>query len=172
MPEAAGRGKMVERPEETVGRLLSAGGFSLAVAESCTGGLIAHTVTNVPGSSAYFDRGLVAYSNEAKTALLGVPAELIQRAGAVSAEVARAMAEAARARSGTTLAVASTGIAGPGGGTAGKPVGLVYVALASEGGETIVEEHRFTGDRMQVKEATCRAALEMLKSYLEREAGP
>lgn len=158
---------MADRPEETVGRLLSGRGWSLAVAESCTGGLIAHTVTNVPGSSTYFDRGFVTYSNEAKTALLGVPAGLLEQAGAVSDEVARAMAEGARSRAGTAVALAVTGIAGPTGGTPEKPVGLVYVALACQGGETLSEEHRFSGDRLSVKEATCRAALELLRRYLE-----
>lgn len=158
---------MVERLEEAVGRLLSGRGWTLAVAESCTGGLIAHIVTNVPGASAYFDRGFVVYADEAKTALLGVPAELIARGGAVSAEVARAMAEGARDRAGTTVAVAATGIAGPTGGTPDKPVGLVYLALAGGSGETLTEEHRFSGDRLRVKEATCQATLELLRRYLE-----
>lgn len=160
---------MTERLEVTVGRLLRAEGLSLAVAESCTGGLIAHVVTNVPGSSDYFDRGFVVYSNEAKTDVLGVSRELIQRAGAVSAEVARAMAEGALKRAATTVALASTGIAGPSGGTPEKPVGLVYLALARKGGETVCEEHRFSGDRLRVKDETCRAALELLRRCVERE---
>lgn len=161
----------LERLEEAVGRLLRARGWTLAVAESCTGGLIAHTVTNVPGSSDYFDRGFVVYSNQAKAALLGVPGELIQSAGAVSAEVARAMAEGARQQAGTTVALSSTGIAGPAGGTPEKPVGLVYIALAHEGGEVLCEEHRFLGDRLNIKEQTCRAALDLLRRRLEEEKG-
>lgn len=162
---------MAERLEETVGRLLEERGWSLVVAESCTGGLIAHTVTNSPGSSAYFERGIVAYSNEAKRELLGVPAALIEREGAVSADVARAMAEGARGLAGADVAVSATGIAGPTGGTPDKPVGLVYVALSGPGGDTRCEEHRFEADRLGVKEATCRAALEMLRRYLEDERG-
>lgn len=158
-----------ERLEEAVGRLLRVKRWRLAVAESCTGGLIAHTVTNVPGSSDYFDRGFVVYSNEAKTALLGVPAELLEQAGAVSADAARSMAEGALLASGAEVAVASTGIAGPGGGTQEKPVGLVYIALARRGAETLSEEHRFSGDRLNIKEATCRAALELLRRALAGE---
>ena len=160
-----------ERLEEAVGRLLREKRWRLAVAESCTGGLIAHTVTNVPGSSDYFDRGFVVYSDAAKTALLGVPAELLEQAGAVSADAARSMAEGALLASGAEVAVASTGIAGPGGGTQEKPVGLVYIALARRGAETLSEEHRFSGDRLNIKEATCRAALELLRRALAGEEG-
>lgn len=161
-----------ERLEEAVGRLLRERGWRLAVAESCTGGLIAHTVTNVPGSSDYFDRGFVVYSNEAKTVLLGVPTELLEREGAVSAHAARSMAEGARLKAASDVAVASTGIAGPAGGTPEKPVGLVYIALARRGAETLSEEHRFSGDRLSIKEATCRAALELLRRALAGKEGP
>jgi nicotinamide-nucleotide amidase len=161
----------VERLEEAVGRLLRAQGWTLAVAESCTGGLLAHTLTNVPGSSEYFDRCFVVYSNQAKTDLLGVPEELLQHAGAVSADVARAMAEGARLQAGTAVALASTGIAGPNGGTPEKPVGLVYVALAHAGGETLCEKHHFSGDRADIKEQTCWAALDLLRRFLVKEKG-
>jgi PncC family amidohydrolase len=160
---------LAERLEETIGRLLRARGWALAIAESCTGGLIAHRVTNVPGSSDYFDRGYVVYSNEAKTDLLGVPLGLIQQAGAVSADVARAMAEGALLRGANTVALASTGIAGPAGGTDDKPVGLVYVALARRDDKTLCDEHHFEGDRERIKEETCRAALELLRRCLEQE---
>lgn len=155
--------------EEKVGRLLRDRGMTLAVAESCTGGLIAHTLTNVPGSSDYFERGFVTYSNEAKTEELDVQAELVAEAGAVSAQVARAMAEGALSRAASDVAVSATGIAGPTGGTTDKPVGLVFVALAAKDGLSLVEEHRFSGARLAVKEATCRAALELLRRYLAGE---
>ena len=139
-------------------------GLTIATAESCTGGLIAAVLTEIPGSSAVVDRGFVTYSNAAKTDLLGVPAALIDRLGAVSEGVARAMAEGALARSGADLAVAVTGIAGPDGGSAGKPVGLVHFAAARRGGETRNAVHIFAGlDRSGVRLATVREALAMLK---------
>ena len=139
-------------------------GLTIATAESCTGGLIAAVLTEIPGSSAVVDRGFVTYSNTAKTDLLGVPAALIDRLGAVSEGVARAMAEGALARSGADLAVAVTGIAGPDGGSAGKPVGLVHFAAARRGGETRNAVHIFAGlDRSGVRLATVREALAMLK---------
>ncbi|MBI4391210.1 MAG: competence/damage-inducible protein A [candidate division NC10 bacterium] len=158
-------GRDEEGLEVVVGRLLTERGLSLAVAESCTGGLLAHRITNVPGSSAYFERGAVTYSNRAKTALLGVPDELIAAKGAVSAEVAAAMAEGMRERAGTDLAVAVTGIAGPGGGTAEKPVGLTYVALAHASG---VEAHefRFFTDRDLNKQRAAQTALDLVRRHL------
>jgi nicotinamide-nucleotide amidase len=158
-------GRDEEGLEVVVGRLLTERGLALAVAESCTGGLLAHRITNVPGSSTYFERGAVTYSNRAKTALLGVPDELIAAKGAVSAEVAAAMAEGMRGRAGTDLAVAVTGIAGPGGGTAEKPVGLTYVALAHAGG---VETHefRFFTDRELNKQRAAQAALDLIRRHL------
>ena len=119
-----------ETLEAVVGRLLRERKRTVAVAESCSGGLVSQKLTDVPGSSQYFKGGVVAYANSAKRDLLGVPAALLDRYGAVSDEVARAMAEGARARFGTDLAVATTGIAGPGGGTPDKPLGLVHIALA------------------------------------------
>ncbi len=147
---------------------MKAAGLTLATAESCTGGLIAGLVTEVPGSSAVLDRGFVTYSNAAKTDLLGVPAELIETYGAVSEAVARAMAEGALARSGADLAVAVTGIAGPGGGSAAKPVGLVHLAVAVRGRPTRSRECRF-GDigRGPVRAATVKAALAMVEEALD-----
>ncbi len=136
-------------------------GLSVATAESCTGGLVAHLITNVPGSSGYFRGGVVSYADEAKRLLLDVGADLLAAHGAVSAQVARAMAVGARARLGADLAVSVTGVAGPEGGTAAKPVGLVYIAVADDGG---VEVRRFvwSGDRAANKEASSRAAIELL----------
>ena len=134
---------------------------TLAAAESCSGGEVAHRITALPGSSAYFLGSIVAYANGAKRDLLGVPAEVLATRGAVSEESARAMAEGARRAFGSDLAVATTGIAGPGGATPRKPVGLVYVALAGPRGTTFVE-HRFPGDRAAVVAEAAEAALHML----------
>lgn len=134
----------------------------LATAESCTGGLIAGTLTEIAGSSAVVDRGFVTYSNEAKAEMLGVDPALLAAKGAVSAEVARAMAEGALARSRADIAVAVTGVAGPGGGTAAKPVGLVHFAVARTGHETIAYHEVFPGDRSAVREATVRTALRLM----------
>ena len=134
----------------------------IATAESCTGGLIAGRITDVAGSSDVLERGFVTYSNESKTELLGVPTALLDKHGAVSAQVARAMAEGALAHARADVAVAVTGIAGPGGATPGKPVGLVYLALARRGTETAVERKHFPGDRAAVREATVLRALELL----------
>jgi PncC family amidohydrolase len=136
-------------------------GLTVATAESCTGGLVAKLITDVPGSSGYFRGGVVAYANETKELLLGVPADLLAAFGAVSAQAARAMAQGASARTGAALAVAVTGVSGPGGGTAAKPVGLTYVAVAHAGGVE-VRRHVWTGDRSSNREATARAALELL----------
>jgi len=136
----------------------------LATAESCTGGLISACLTEVSGSSAVIDRGFVTYSNEAKQDLLGVPSLLIEQYGAVSKEVACAMAQGARMRAGVDLAVAVTGIAGPTGGSANKPVGLVHRAL-SFGGDVDHVGEIFAGQRRDVREATLRAVLEdMIKA--------
>jgi nicotinamide-nucleotide amidase len=155
--------------EEVVARALGARRLSIAVAESCTGGLIAHRLTRTPGASAYLDGGVVAYSNAAKQRWLGVPDELLERHGAVSAEVARAMAEAVRARSRTDLAVATTGIAGPTGATPDKPVGLVYIALARDTG-TEVREMRYGTEpgREGVKYLASQTALDMIRLHLLR----
>jgi nicotinamide-nucleotide amidase len=139
-------------------------GRKLATAESCTGGGIAAALTDIAGSSDVFERGFVVYSNEAKTELLGVPPALIAKHGAVSHEVAAAMAEGALARSHADVVVSVTGIAGPGGGTATKPVGLVYIGCARRGGVPSVERHVFAGDRAAVRAATVKRALELLSS--------
>jgi len=152
--------------EERVGELLRTRGLTLAVAESCTGGLLSHLITNVPGSSAYFLGGVVAYSNAAKERLLGVRRETLEEEGAVSAAAAKEMARGARALFGTDLALATTGIAGPGGGTADKPVGLVYIALAAQDRE-LCERCIWRSGRMENKLRSAERALEMLKEYLE-----
>lgn len=139
---------------------LSARRLWVATAESCTGGLIAACLTEVAGSSSVVDRGFITYTNAAKTEMLGVPADLIDRLGAVSEPVATAMATGALDHSHADIAVAVTGIAGPGGGTPTKPVGLVFMALARRGGEVNVERHVFDGDRDAVRLATVRRALE------------
>jgi PncC family amidohydrolase len=148
-----------------VGELLQMMGLTLSLAESCTGGLIAHRITNISGSSNYFLGGVIAYSDEAKEKILGVPHETLLRYGAVSEETARAMAEGARRLSASDLALAVTGIAGPTGGTPEKPVGLVYIALAAEE-EVRCERHLWNGDRLQNKAQSAEAALEMLIAYL------
>ncbi len=139
--------------------------LTLATAESCTGGLISACLTDIPGSSAVLDRGFVAYSNQAKQDMLGVPASLIEGVGAVSEEVAIAMAEGARTRARVDLAVAVTGVAGPGGGTATKPVGLVHMAL-SIAGKTDHVSTVHPGNRQAVRQATVEAALTRIKAYI------
>ncbi len=155
--------------EEVVGKLLIKLDASVALAESCTGGLIAHKLTNVPGSSQYFERGVVSYSNEAKIALLDVSPNIIEQHGAVSEETAIAMAEGVRWIAQTAYGLAVTGIAGPSGGTAAKPVGLVYIALAMNGAETQCKKYQFSGDRVSVKMRTAQTALNMLRNQLLTE---
>lgn len=159
---------------EALASLLLARGQSLATAESCTGGLIAATCTELAGSSAWFERGFVTYSNEAKTELLGVPAELIARHGAVSEEVARAMASGALRHSRADIAVAVTGIAGPTGGSEAKPVGTVWLAWAQraegDAGQASMAVHAekawFPGDRRAVRGATVARALAGVRNRL------
>lgn len=141
-----------------VAQALTRRGWMMATAESCTGGMIAARCTDLAGSSAWFERGFITYSNEAKTELLGVPAQDIAQHGAVSAQVAQTMAEGALRRSRAQLAVAVTGIAGPGGAVPGKPVGTVWLGWASRdtGGTVLLQ---LSGDRAAVREATVRAAL-------------
>jgi len=158
-----------ETLETVVVRRLDEHGRTLATAESCTGGMIAELVTAVPGSSAVFRGGVVAYANEAKTALLGVPEAWLAEHGAVSDPVARAMAEGARARFGTDYAVATTGIAGPTGGTADKPVGLLYIALATAGG-TESRELFFAFDRERNRRLGAQVALDWVRRHLLGEA--
>ena len=156
--------------EKVVGRELTKRGLILAVAESCTGGLIGHRLTQVPGSSAYVDRGVVCYSNRAKTEMLGVPVELIARQGAVSKEVAAAMACGIRERANVSVGLSVTGIAGPGGGTETKPVGLVYIGLDDGTGRPITREFRFHGDRNVIKQRASQAALDLLRRWLRDKA--
>jgi nicotinamide-nucleotide amidase len=151
--------------EEIVGALLKQRGQKLSIAESCTGGLIGARITNVAGSSEYFEHGVVVYSSRSKTELLGVPAETIERHGAVSREAAGAMALGVRQAGKTDLGLAVTGIAGPGGGTPEKPVGLVYIALASSSGVK-VDEQRFLGNRDQVRTKAAQTALDMVRRHL------
>jgi PncC family amidohydrolase len=151
-----------ETLEVVVGRLLRARGLTVALAESCTGGLVGHRLTQVAGSSAYFERGFVVYSNEAKRALLGVPASVLRKHGAVSAPCAEAMARGARERTHTDVGVSVTGIAGPDGGTPAKPVGTVFVGLADKEG-AVVERHRFDRDREGNKALSAVRALDLLR---------
>jgi nicotinamide-nucleotide amidase len=154
-----------EKMEEVVGLRLAVAGFTLAVAESCTGGLISQRLTEVPGSSVYFMEGVVTYSNDAKTRSLGVDSELILKHGAVSAEVAEAMAEGVRRRADTDFGLSATGIAGPGGGSEEKPVGLVYIALSDDAHT----EHRklmLPGDRHLIRWRASQAALDLLRRRL------
>ena len=154
-----------EEMEQVVGRLLAERGLTVAVAESCTGGLVAHRLTGVAGSSRYFERGLVTYSNRAKTELLAVPAEVIAARGAVSPDVARAMAEGVRRLAGTDFGIGITGIAGPDGGTPEKPVGLTFIGLAWEDG-SLAREYRFLSDRAINKVRASQMALDLLRRRL------
>lgn len=152
--------------EEVMGALLTEKKLTIAVAESCTGGLITNRLTDVAGSSAYLERGLVTYSNAAKISMLGVPAEIIEKHGAVSEETARLMAEGVRKLSGTDLGLSTTGIAGPTGGSKEKPVGTVYIALA-DSQKTICRHYSYRWDRKRNKDIFSEAALFLLKNYLQ-----
>ena len=151
--------------EKIIGETLTARGLTLALAESCTGGLIGHRLTQIAGSSGYLDRGVVCYSNQAKIELLGVRKSLLAKHGAVSAPLAKAMAQGIRERSSVDLGLSVTGIAGPGGGTDNKPVGLVYVGLATPK-KTFTKEFRFHGDRNMVKLRASQGALDVLRRWL------
>ncbi len=149
-----------------IGRLLKAANWTVSVAESCTGGLLGAEITSIGGSSAYFMGGAQTYANEEKTRALGVPADVIAKHGAVSEQVARAMAEGARTRLNTTCALSITGVAGPGGGTPEKPVGMVWIGLATPTG-TVAEVQRFTrSDRESIRQASVASALELLRRTL------
>ena len=138
---------------------------TIATAESCTGGLLAHMLTNVSGSSEYFDCGVISYSNTAKKHLLGIPGELLKNYGAVSKEVAAAMAKTIQEQAQVNYGLATTGIAGPTGGTKDKPIGLVYIAISTKT-TVVVKQFLFSGDRLANKESTCMAALELLLEIL------
>ena len=157
---------MSEGAEMRLFERLAALELTFATAESCTGGLISHRITNVSGISAYYVGGVVAYSDRLKLGLLGVEEGVLREHGAVSDPVARQMADGARARLGADVSVAVTGIAGPGGGTAEKPVGLVYFAVSGAGG-TVSAREIFTGDRADIKGKTAEKALNMALEYLK-----
>ncbi len=157
--------------EMVVGRLLTDKKLTVATAESCTGGLISHRLTQVPGSSVYVDQGVVCYSNRAKGDLLGVSPDAIAANGAVSAEVAAAMARGIRERAGVSVGLSVTGIAGPGGATPTKPVGLVYIGLDGDDGESLTAEYRFHGDRSAVTQRASQAALDLLRRWALRRGG-
>lgn len=147
------------------GDLLQARRLTLATAESCTGGLIGHLITDIAGSSAYYVGGIIAYSNAVKQSQLGVPQATLETVGAVSEETALAMAAGIRTKLHAAVGVATTGIAGPGGGTAAKPVGLVYIAVATPL-TTLCRRHVFNGDRHAIKQQTAVAALQLLLNVL------
>ncbi|MEN6321282.1 MAG: competence/damage-inducible protein A [Syntrophaceae bacterium] len=151
--------------EGIVAAMLTDKKLTLAVAESCTGGLITDRLTDIPGSSNFLERGVISYSNKSKTDLLGVPEEIIRDFGAVSEQTAVLMAEGMRRTAGTDLGLATTGIAGPAGGTEEKPVGTVFIALA-DGGKTLCRKYSFRWDRRRNKTITSQVALMMIKRYL------
>jgi nicotinamide-nucleotide amidase len=155
-----------ETLEEVVGQSLKMRGYTLATAESCTGGLLAGRITDVPGSSEYFLEGVVSYSNEAKIDLLGVPKKWIKTHGAVSEQVAGAMASGIRKRAGSTFGIGVTGVAGPGGGSPEKPVGLVYIALA-DGSQITTRKFIFPGDRQFIRTLSVNAALDMVRRRIK-----
>jgi PncC family amidohydrolase len=162
---------MMEAPnvkscEVIIGRLLKQGGMKLAVAESCTGGLIGHRITAVPGASAYYQGSITAYANEAKELILHVQHDTLSQHGAVSEQVAREMARGVRQALRADVGLSVTGIAGPDGGSPDKPVGLVYVALAAPDGEW-AERYVGSGDRWENKEYSAEVALDLLRRYLE-----
>jgi nicotinamide-nucleotide amidase len=153
------------RLEEEIGNLLRRKGLTLGVVESATGGLISHRITNIPGSSDYYQGSITAYSNQVKVKVVGVKEATLNRHGAVSAQVAEEMAGGGRKVLGADVCIADTGIAGPGGAEPGKPVGLFYIGLSHKGG-TYSRKHNFSGDREQNKQSAAEAALEWLKEYL------
>ncbi len=155
-----------ESLEQVVGNLLKLRGYTLATAESCTGGLLAGRITDVAGSSEYFLEGVVSYSNQAKTRILGVPAEMIEKYGAVSEQVAGAMAKGVRKPANSTFGIGITGIAGPGGGTESKPVGLVYIGIADDSNVT-VRKLIFPGDRQFIRTLAVNSALDLLRRRIK-----
>lgn len=159
----------LEKMARDAGRALEAAGMRLVTAESCTGGWIAKLITDVAGSSGWFERGFVTYSNDAKTELLGVPADLIATSGAVSEDTVRAMAAGALEHSRGDLSVAVSGVAGPGGGNADKPVGTVWLAWARTGADTRTRHFRFDGDREAVRRRSVAAALEGVLAWLDAD---
>ena len=155
------------RLEKQIGALLRKRGWTLSVAESCTGGLVSHRITDVSGSSGYFEGSVVSYSTRAKAEHLGIPPAYLQKHGAVSAEVARKMAEGVRKAFQTDFGLSTTGVAGPTGGTKKTPVGLVFIAL-SDGRRSRVRKERFRGTRLQIKQQASQRCLEFLREHLMR----
>lgn len=160
----------MEQVEETLAALLKKREMTVTAAESCTGGMIAARLVNVPGISDYFWGSFVTYANEAKTTLLGVDEQLLERKGAVSPEVAEAMALGAAKAAGADVAISSTGIAGPDGGTPEKPVGLVYIGCSVKGVVSVVECH-FHGNRQEIRAQAAREALELAVACLNEYTG-
>jgi len=160
---------MDESPETTIGTLLKARGLKLAIAESCTGGLTAHRLTNIPGSSEYFLGGVVAYAYEAKVALLNVSWDTLRSHGAVSRETAIEMARGVRTALGAGISISITGIAGPGGGLPDKPVGTTWIGLSANDGDW-ARKFTWSGDRVGNKEASTNAALQFILDYLNGNA--
>ncbi len=157
----------MELLEEIVGQALLQKGWEIACAESCTGGLLTSRLTDVAGSSVYVKGSIVAYSNEIKARLVGVSEETLRAYGAVSRQTAAEMSEGVRRTVGTDVGVGITGIAGPGGGTAEKPVGLVYISVSGHDG-TVVQEHHFLGSRAEIKRQSAEHALSMINHYIRR----
>ncbi len=151
-----------ESLEEVLGKILAERKLTIAIAESCTGGMIAHKITNVPGSSGYLERAVITYSNQSKVDLLNVPKNLIEMCGAVSKEVAEAMAFGIRQNAGTDIGISTTGIAGPTGGTGEKPVGLVWIGY-SDANETIAQKFNFGNGRLRVKERASQTAIDLVR---------
>jgi len=155
------------KTEKIIIQRLNETGQTLSLAESCTGGLVGHRLTNIPGSSHCLKAGVIAYSNEAKHNILGIPKDLIEQHGAVSSPVARAMAQGIQRKTKTAYSVAITGIAGPTGARPGKPVGLVYIAIATPKKIT-VKKHLFNGTRTQIKTQSANQALALLLSFIKK----
>ncbi|MFO7678113.1 MAG: CinA family protein [Thermoplasmatota archaeon] len=151
---------------QTISHYLTKHNLTIATAESCTGGLLSHYLTDIPGSSDYFEQGIVSYSNRSKEEMLAIPHSIIKNYGAVSQEVAQAMAQGIKKIAHVDIGLSTTGIAGPGGGTKTKPVGLVYIAIATPK-TTMVHHYQFKGDRLENKKQTCREALKLLQKVLE-----
>lgn len=154
--------------EEKIGKILSERGLKIAISESCTGGLICHRITNVSGSSNYFQAGFVTYSNDSKSKFLGVDEATLREKGAVSEEVAKLMAEGVRRVTGCDIGLSVTGIAGPLGGTPEKPVGLVFIGLSTRD-LVVVRRFKFDGERLEIKDKAAKEALKLLLDYLENK---
>jgi PncC family amidohydrolase len=160
-------GGMAMKLEKAIGDLLGEKGWTLSIAESCTGGLVSDRITNIPGSSDYFEGGMVTYSNESKAKHLGIPLNYIERYGAVSPQVARRMAQGVRKAFNATFGLSTTGVAGPTGGTKRSPIGRVFIGLA-DGRRTWVRKLDLKGNRIEIKRKATERSLEFLLDYLNR----